>query len=149
MRRTLTLAGAAVTVALGTGLAANAASQAGNGFRGANGRIVYEATGGFVLVNPDGTGAGHDPAHDDQRPLPGWSSDGTKLVYQGQVHGDYDIYAMDGDGSRRARADLQPRVRRGPVLVGRRAHHRVRVGTPERQRRRLTHRVRRLARRRD
>jgi TolB protein len=99
MRRTLTLAGAAVTVALGTGLAANAASQAGNGFRGANGRIVYEAKGGFVLVNPDGTGEIKIPRTTTSDHSPGWSSDGTQLVYQSQVHGDYDIYKMDGDGS--------------------------------------------------
>jgi TolB protein len=101
MRRTITLAGAAVSLALGAGVAANAATSGSAGFRGVNGRIAFEARGGFVLVNPDGTGLVKIPRTSFSDHSPGWSPDGTQLVYQSQAHGDYDIYLMAGDGSLR------------------------------------------------
>jgi dipeptidyl aminopeptidase/acylaminoacyl peptidase len=101
MRRTFTLVGVAVTVALGTGLAASAASQAGNGFRGENGRIVYEAGHGFALVNPDGSGSVPMPNPARYEHSPAWSPDGTKIAFQGYARGDLDIFVMDGDGSHR------------------------------------------------
>jgi dipeptidyl aminopeptidase/acylaminoacyl peptidase len=101
MRRTFTLVGAAVTVALGTGLAANAASQAGNGFRGANGRVVYEAGHGFALVNPDGSGSVAMPNPARYEHSPAWSPNGQKLAFQGFDNSDLDIFVMDGDGSHR------------------------------------------------
>jgi Tol biopolymer transport system component len=102
MRRTLTLAGAAVTLALGAGVAANAASQSAAGFRGANGRIAYEAKGAFVLISPDGTGQVRIPRTNSQDHSPSWSPDGETIAYQGvSASGDSDIYVVDGDGSAR------------------------------------------------
>jgi TolB protein len=99
MRRTLIAAGTAA-LALGAGLAANAATTRGDGYRGANGRIVYESRYGFTLVNPDGSGAVNIPRTHRNDHSPAWSPDGTRLAYQGvSSRGDSDIYVMNGDGS--------------------------------------------------
>jgi Tol biopolymer transport system component len=102
MRRTGTLIWAAVSLALGAGLVTSSASGTGNGFRGANGRIAYEARGGFVLVNPDGSGQVKLPGTSRSDHSPSWSPDGTTIAYQGlSPSGDSDIYLRDADGSHR------------------------------------------------
>jgi Tol biopolymer transport system component len=51
-------------------------------------------------VNADGSGVGdvtNDAAHNDVDPS--WSPDGTKIAFASDSDGDYEIYAMNADGS--------------------------------------------------
>ncbi len=84
------------------GVAAGAAGSAPKGFHGANGRILYDAdySYGLLMINPDGSGRTYVP-HTGDANSPAWSPDGTKIAFQGENGGDYDIYVVNADGSKR------------------------------------------------
>jgi len=105
MRRMLACCAAVVAVGLCTSGSAGAA--------GTNGRIAF-STGGFVLpygdrdvgaqvwsVAPDGSGLrqlthvknGNDAAN------PAWSPDGSRIAYQSDPTGEYDVWVMNADGT--------------------------------------------------
>jgi WD40 repeat protein len=80
-------------------------------FPGSNGRIAFsygdQFPGGdlgahtdIFTVRPDGSGLRQltHVAEDAAAALPSWSPDGTKIVFESNVSGNYEIWVMDADG---------------------------------------------------
>jgi Tol biopolymer transport system component len=91
-------------------------------FAGGNGRIAFSygdqlARGdlGFhtdvFTVRPDGSGLQqltHVP-DDAAAALPSWSPDGTKIAFESNVSGNYEIWVMDADGRDKTQITDEPR----------------------------------------
>jgi Tol biopolymer transport system component len=91
-------AAALVCAALALG-SAGSARPAATTVKGANGRIVLESRGLF-LVNPDGSGRTRIPGTTGSDHNAAWSADGTQIVFESTRRtGDYELYAMSGNGS--------------------------------------------------
>jgi Tol biopolymer transport system component len=90
--------GRILLVLLAAGVCTAAAWGSGAAGRGANGRIVYANERGFVLLNPDGTGATHVPGTSGRDRQPAWSPDGRQLLFESTRRGSTDVYLMSGDG---------------------------------------------------
>jgi Tol biopolymer transport system component len=114
MRPRVGVVAAAVVLALVVSMPAGAATTT-------NGRIAYSNKFVFPLgdrdvgaqifsINPNGTGrrqlthvaGGHDAAN------PKWSPDGTKIVYQSNPAGEYDLWVMNGNGTGQHRLLADP-----------------------------------------
>ncbi len=72
----------------------------------ASDRVSYQAE--IYTMNLDGMGEQrltYNTGHDLR---PDWSWDGTRIVYQSQVDGQYDIYVMDANGANQTRLTADP-----------------------------------------
>jgi TolB protein len=115
MRRIAWLGGLAVVVLMAAAVGSATAGGAGPG------RVAFST--GFVLpygdrdvgaqvyrVNPDGSRlvqlthvkGGHDAAN------PAWSPSGRRIAYQSNPSGEYDLWVMNGDGTRQRRLLQDP-----------------------------------------
>jgi Tol biopolymer transport system component len=91
-------------------------------FAGSNGRIAFSYGDQFPLgdlgfhtdiftVRPNGSGLQrltHVPA-DAAAALPSWSPDGTKIAFESNVSGNYEIWIMDADGRHKTQITDEPR----------------------------------------
>jgi Tol biopolymer transport system component len=90
-------------------------------FPGSNGRIAFSYGDQFPFgdlglhtdiytVRPDGSHLRQltHVADDAAAALPSWSPDGTKIVYESNVSGNYEIWVMDADGGHKTRITREP-----------------------------------------
>lgn len=84
-------------------------------FPGTNGKIAFSNDGGdnperqIFTVNPDGSGETQLTFDDfGHASAPDWSPDGTKIVFVGDLTGEWQIYVMDADGSNRQQLTSEP-----------------------------------------